>query len=207
MVKPKKEEASTEQQILEAARKIFREKGFDGARMQEIADEAKINKAMLHYYFRSKDQLFRRIFVETMQSFLGTIVLLLNQPSSTWEEKIYAIAERYTDFLKSNPGMPLFVMSELARSGHSVIEDLPVSAVVESSVFIRQLREEQRKKRVREIEPLQVIITIISGLVFPFVARPIIKTIGQFDDKKFNRFLEDRKIIVAEMLITYLRKK
>lgn len=67
---------TTEQKILEAARKIFLEKGLDGARMQDIADKAGINKAMLHYYFRSKDKLFEQIFLEVAGHFLPKIMAI-----------------------------------------------------------------------------------------------------------------------------------
>ncbi|HEX2898201.1 MAG TPA: helix-turn-helix domain-containing protein, partial [Bacteroidia bacterium] len=56
------EKENTEFRILEAARHIFQQKGFDGARMQEIADTAQINKGLLHYYFKSKDALFHKVF-------------------------------------------------------------------------------------------------------------------------------------------------
>ena len=83
MVKEKRT-ATTEQQILEAARKIFREKGFEGARMQEIADAAKINKAMLHYYFRSKELLFQRICHCAMASKVGTVVRQVGTVARRW---------------------------------------------------------------------------------------------------------------------------
>ncbi len=74
MVNAKKSgKSDTEEQILKAARKLFENKGFNGARMQEIADEAGINKSLLHYYFRSKEGLFDQIFLEAFKDFWPSI--------------------------------------------------------------------------------------------------------------------------------------
>jgi TetR/AcrR family transcriptional regulator len=62
--------SETERKILQAAREVFQRKGLYGARMQEIADAAGINKALLHYYFRNKDKLFDAIFSDVFQNFI-----------------------------------------------------------------------------------------------------------------------------------------
>lgn len=69
----------TERKILEAAKRVFGRKGLDGARMQEIADEAGLNKALLHYYFRSKDNLFRAVFREVFQSFFPAVFEMMGE--------------------------------------------------------------------------------------------------------------------------------
>ena len=79
-------DSNTEQIILKAARKVFTHKGFDGARMQEIADEAGINKALLHYYFRSKDKLFEAIFKEVITTFFPRIISVLTSDLSLFEK-------------------------------------------------------------------------------------------------------------------------
>ena len=84
------QELSTEKTILEAAKKVFLDKGFDGARMQEIADEAGINKALLHYYFRSKDKLFDAIFEEAFKQFLPNISDIMVSDISI-EEKVFGM--------------------------------------------------------------------------------------------------------------------
>ncbi len=83
---------STEEAILVAARKVFESKGFDGARMQEISDRAGINRALLHYYFRSKDKMFERIFDEALERFMPLLSTWDQDPDESWElktEKIY----------------------------------------------------------------------------------------------------------------------
>ena len=93
----------TEKIILEAARLVFIRKGFDGARMQEIADEARINKALLHYYFRSKDKLFMAIFVDVIQAFISSSVKFIQDPGHSVFDKIRLFVEKYISLIQENP--------------------------------------------------------------------------------------------------------
>ena len=68
---------TTEQKILEAAQEVFHEKGYDGARMQEIADKASINKGLLHYYFKTKDSLFEAIFSIAFRQMIAQIQAII----------------------------------------------------------------------------------------------------------------------------------
>lgn len=206
MAKLKKDDPDTREQILAAAGKVFRAKGYAAARMQEIADEAKINKALLHYYFESKEKLFGQIFLETMQRFFGTAAGLLNDPATSWKEKIYSIADRYTDFLKANPEIPLFVMNEINRNGETFLQQLPIPEMLDRSRFMQQLKEAQQQKMIAPVAPFQIIITVISNLIFPFIAKPMIQMIGGMDEKKFSRFLDERKTLVPDMVIGFLEK-
>src|ERR1700761_5241380 len=100
---------TTENQIFEAALKVFQKKGLAGARMQEIADEAGINKSMLHYYFRSKEQLFAEVFMRSFKRFVGGNYPILNA-QNTWEEKIPLIIDNYATVLANNPHLAMFVI-------------------------------------------------------------------------------------------------
>src|SRR3954462_1734201 len=92
---------STEERILSAAQKVFLAKGMDGARMQDIADEAGINKALLHYYFRSKDKLFEQIFLNVATAFLPKIFFIL-KGENTLFEKIEKFCDEYiTQIIKT----------------------------------------------------------------------------------------------------------
>uniref|UniRef100_UPI002600CD9D TetR/AcrR family transcriptional regulator n=1 Tax=uncultured Chitinophaga sp. TaxID=339340 RepID=UPI002600CD9D len=78
--------SNTEQLIIAAAKKIFFQKGLSGARMQDIADEAGINKAMLHYYYRSKDKLFDMVFQSAMGEMMVDIKAILEKDASLQEK-------------------------------------------------------------------------------------------------------------------------
>ena len=104
MVK-KKIDQSTEQIILEAAKKVFVRKGMAGARMQDIADEAGINKALLHYYFRNKEKLFEMIFMEAAEKFFPRINAIFDSDQPLFE-KIESFCEEYISVVMENPYLP-----------------------------------------------------------------------------------------------------
>ena len=103
-----------EEKILVAARKVFTTKGMAGARMQDIADEAGINKALLHYYFRDKDKLFEVVFMEEAQKFFPKINAIFNSDVPLFE-KIENFVNEYIDEMQENPYLPWFVMNEVNR--------------------------------------------------------------------------------------------
>ena len=111
----KHKDNKTEEQILEAAQKIFQAKGMDGARMQEIADKASINKAMLHYYYRSKQLLFEAVFKKSFALLAPQLNAILNDDSSL-EDKIKNFTHNYISFIIKHPYLPNFIIQELNRN-------------------------------------------------------------------------------------------
>lgn len=194
----------TETKIKEAARKVFLAQGYDGAKIRQIADEAGVNLAMVNYYFRSKEQLFKSIYAETFREFLGQMAGMLNEPNPL-EVKIWKIVDRYTDFIVSNPLIPSFILSEQQANGGAFFKEINAKGLIEKSFFRKQLVEEASKGNIRPVDPLQIIVTILSSIIFPIVARPIISYVGDLDDAGFRQFMETRKQLVPEMIMTYLR--
>ncbi len=135
-MKPKQTEQNTEQKIKEAAKKVFLERGFDGAKLRHIAEESGTTMAMVNYYFRGKEQLFQRIFMETMGAFLGKVVSILNEEVPL-EIKVWKVADTYTDFLQANPHVPVFVLAELQKDSSEIFEKLNVKGLIESGRFGR----------------------------------------------------------------------
>ena len=109
-----KKDLTTEERILTAARQVFLSRGMDGARMQDIADEAGINKALLHYYFRSKDQLFERIFLEVANAFLPKVFAILDSDLTLFE-KIERFCKEYISQVMTTPYVPIFILNEINR--------------------------------------------------------------------------------------------
>ena len=114
MVKSKEKETGTEEKILAAAKKVFVRKGMDGARMQDIADEAGINKALLHYYFRNKELLFEKIFADSAGRFIPKVKSILLSDADFYQ-KIEQFCAEYITMVMANPYMPVFVMSEMQK--------------------------------------------------------------------------------------------
>ena len=101
------------------------QKGYDGARMQEIADEAGINKALLHYYFRSKDGLFKMVMKDALGVFFPAIISAVVSDLSM-EERLDIFFEKYIDFMQENPEMPRFILFEVAKNPSLIQEFLAV---------------------------------------------------------------------------------
>ena len=200
-------EKDTEAQILEAAKKVFLRKGFDGARMQEIADEAKINKSMLHYYFRSKEFLFERIMRESLEIMFPTLMMTIGG-EGTVIEKAEALVDAYTHNIISNPHIPMFVMYELSRNRVDFMEKMKekMEMIGQPKGFFNQILTEQEQGILKIIPPEQVLINIISLIVFPFLAKPMLKGIFHLSDEKYTDMMIGRKAITKVFLREALLK-
>ena len=203
------ESNKTEQQILEAAYRVFQKKGKAGARMQEIADEAGINKSMLHYYFRNKESLFKKIFLQSMSEFLGSVIPLINNPGTRWEEKIKELVKHYILFMRHRPDLPFFVMNEINQNSQEFFQHLNVNIgdILLKSVFFKQLQQEMQEGKIKTINPLQIFISIVSNIIFPFIAAPMLKKVASMSDKDWELFLDEREILTIELIINYIHKK
>lgn len=186
---------TTDKVILEAAREVFLKKGYAAARMEDIAKTAGMNRALLHYYFRSKKDLFQIIFDQhfsELQSGLQEILSSADQLT----EKIQRIINFYLDKLEANPDLPAFIIQELSVNPERIFQlvrekqRLPGRSRL---VFDDQVREAVRKGRIREIDSRHLMINIISLVVFPYVGRPYAKMFLEHDDASYNAFLKIRR--------------
>ncbi len=195
----------TEGQILEAAKNVFQKKGMDGARMQEIADEAGINKAMLHYYYRSKQQLFEAVFSNAFSLLAPQLNKILNDDSSI-EEKVKNFTSNYISFISKHPYLPNFILQELNRNPKFFEKIQQNSAFPTLEKFKSQVATDVEKGILEPIDGEQLFINIISLNIFPFVATPLIKGFLKIDDKGFKQLMEQRKTAVSEFIINSIKK-
>lgn len=198
-------DTSTEEKILAAARKVFIANGLAGARMQEIADEAGINKALLHYYFRSKDKLFETILFETMQSFLPRVNAIFTSDLPL-EEKIPAFCTEYIDKMLANPFIPLFVVNEINNQPDDFFKKIWGGKKPDVSILVSQLETAIKEKRITPVSPAQLIMNIMSMCVFPFVARPMFQRVMGVSDKQFRQLMEERKKEIPAFIMAALRR-
>lgn len=187
------QDSSTENKIKEAARKVFHEKGYAATRTRDIAEEAGINLALLNYYFRSKEKLFGLIMTETMSGFLKQLTPLLNDDSTTLEQKIELIASNYINFLSEEPVVPLFILSEIRNNPEKLLEKLPIGDTVLSSVFMKQYQAAVKNGSMSESNPLQFLMNLMGLVIFPFIAQPMLKELGKVDNKMFDQMMQERK--------------
>jgi len=201
------QQKDTEQQILIAARKVFIEKGLDGARMQEIADEAGINKALLHYYFRSKDKLFEMIFQEEIGKFFPKMVTLMASPEVSFEDKIRAFVDNYISIFINNPFLAPFILREIHRNPETITNYFAKARINPDHIkFALSMLGQQLNMNFDEAR--HFIVNMISLCIFPFAGRPLIgRLLFQGDESEYNMFLEQRKRVVADLIINVYKSK
>jgi TetR/AcrR family transcriptional regulator len=194
---------TTEERILEAAKKVFHTRGLEGARMQEIANEAGVNKALVHYYFRNKDNLFAAVFEDAFGRLLAKVnEVFLSELAFT--VKIEVFIDYYLTFLSQNSYLPLFILNGLRdRPGQMkvLLDRMHLSPERLMVIIRKQVKEELGI----DIDPLHLYISILSLSVFPVVARPMIQAIFGFSDEQTERFSEERKTVVPEFIINALK--
>jgi|SRR5882757_6476673 len=210
MAKAKKvivEEASTEEKIKEAAKKLFTRKGFAATRTRDIAEEAGINLALLNYYFRSKQKLFDIIMLENFKQFIQGITVKVYDDTATVGEKIEKIAASYIDFLTLHPDLPLFILNELRGNPSKIAEKINEEVAPMRAHLIRQLQDAGKSGKIPSIEPFHFIANLIGLTVFPFVARPILQRVTNVSDDRFQALMQERKKLVPIWLKSMLETK
>jgi TetR/AcrR family transcriptional regulator len=201
------EKENTEYRILEAARLIFLQKGFDGARMQEIADTAQINKGLLHYYFRSKDALFYKVFGIAFDAMVRRIAEVLNSDRPLLE-KIDLFCATYIGMMARNAYLPRFVIHEISKHPDRFLNQLGKHhQLPDLQVFYRQVEQEAAAGRIRPTDPRQLLVNMLSMSVFPFLAQPMIQMIHNMDKHGFEQFVKARKTEVAQFVIHAIQIK
>ncbi|WEK35252.1 MAG: TetR/AcrR family transcriptional regulator [Candidatus Pseudobacter hemicellulosilyticus] len=201
-----KTDDSTEQKILEAARLVFLEQGMAGARMQDIADRAGINKALLHYYFRSKEKLFEVIFLEAATRFMPRVSILFEADMPVFD-KLHAFTDAYISMLMENPFLPAFMIGEMQKQDPTVfLERIWGGKRPAVQIFAKQVEREIAAGIIKPIQPAQLVINLMALCIFPFAARPMAKLVWDINDQQFFALMNERKTSVADFIIDSIRK-
>jgi len=191
---------STEDKILEAAKNVFVAKGMEGARMQEIADEAGINKALLHYYFRSKERLFEAIFVEIIK-FAFPKITRIAQSEEPIINKIEQVIDAYIDLLIKHPFIPGFIIKELNRDPSGLFK-MVVKFGLNPQVIFDQIQLAMDRGEIIQMPPRHLAANILSMCIFPFAARPIISFVMFKDDQKaLEAFYFERADVIKQFVV------
>jgi AcrR family transcriptional regulator len=196
---------STEQRILSAAKKVFIAKGMAGARMQDIANAAGINKALLHYYFRSKEKLFEMIFKEVIHEFLPKINFIFESEKSLFE-KIGMFCREYIDQIRKTPYLPVFILNEINQQPEVLIKKMWGNRKPPVDLFFNQVQKEIRKGTIKPIHPAQLLMNMLSLCIFPFAAQPIIELVCGISKPQFDKLMEERKTMIPQMIIESIKK-
>ncbi|MGD9931615.1 MAG: TetR/AcrR family transcriptional regulator [Mangrovibacterium sp.] len=197
---------NTEEKILNAATTVFVRKGMDGARMQEIADEAGINKALLHYYFRSKDKLFDAIFSKIIGFAFPKIGQIL-QSDMDFKSKVEQAIDTYIDLLLKYPYLPGFILKEINRDP-SVFFKLIMKHGFNLKPMLNVISDAMDRGEIVCMKPEHLVVNVIGLCVFPFAAKPVVSFVAFNEDKVATQaFLEERKQEVKQFVLRAIEPK
>ncbi|MEN8229104.1 MAG: helix-turn-helix domain-containing protein [Bacteroidota bacterium] len=193
----------TEQKIIASAEKLFYQKGKAGTSMQDIADDAGINRTLLNYYFRSKDQLFEAVFRNALSSFVPNLAAMLHSDIS-FKDYVPLLIETVIDAMLENPQIPIFVLQELSSNPNRMPEIIKEMGI-DPEVAMNKMEHEQREEPGSLMDPRQVIINILSLCIFPFAARPVVTEIlFNGDTDAYIEAMKQRKQILPLMVEKFL---
>ena len=195
-----------EQRILVAAQTVFLRKGFISTSMSDIATEAGIGRTSLHYYFRTKDVLFEAMVKTFVKNIFPDIEKIVDG-EGTFLDKLTRIVDRYLDVLKVNPFMPLFFITEINRDQDHFLkvflsQEQPIAVLTKLRL---QVEQEMQARVLRTIPIVDLISTVGSLMIFPFLLRRLI--ISQYlheNSTLFNQFIDRKKMQIIEVLTQLL---
>jgi len=172
----KLKDSKTEEVILDAAKVVFMEYGLYGARMQQIADRAGINKALLHYYFRNKERLFDRVFENALSRYFQNMEVLLDE-SLPIIDRVHSYADRFIDFLAEYPQMAIFLIKEVSLN-QALFEEKVNRHKKEKASLILVLNHGIQRGEIQPVDAMMFFVNLVSLCTYPFVARPIFKVVA-----------------------------
>ena len=202
---PESADRETRERILDAAHAVFLKKGTAGSRTQEIADEAGVNKALVHYYFGTKAALADAIFDRSMGAIMPRIFGILADDERSLEQKVHDITREQIDFHSSRPYLAGYVVSELHAEPERVAAVFRKRGGPPLDVLRKQLREAAKSGRIRAISAEQFVVNLMGLLVFPFALRPALSILVGIEPSGWPAFMEERKRVVPEFILAGLR--
>lgn len=190
----------TELALLRTARAEFEEKGYSGARMQEIADRAGMSKAALHYYFRSKDNLFQKVFDEALNEFIP-VVSTWEMDSLSWEEKVGRFTEKMMEFIEK--GSMLFLVREINRDPGLIAKRIQNKR--RPNLFVAYFEQLIAAGKVRAVDSQLLYIFINSLCFYPAINKVMFTEALRLTPKQYETLMSQYAGAVASFFIHALK--
>lgn len=188
----------TEQKIVASAEKLFYMKGKAGTSMQDIADDAGINRTLLNYYFRSKDQLFEAVFRKAMSVFVPNLAAMLHSEMS-FGEYVPKLIRTVIDAMLENPQIPIFVLQELSSNPERMPQVIREMGI-DPALAVSKMQKENHHGTAGFSDPRQIILNLLSMCIFPFAARSVVTEIlYQGDNEAYIAAMKERKEVLPVM--------
>jgi len=205
-------DGDTEQRILDAAHAVFLRRGTAGARTQEIAKEAGVNSALLHYYFRTKDRLAEAVFRRAASQLMPAVIGILGSEAEL-ERKVEQVIEVELRQLLETPYLPGYILSELTHHPERVRQLFSAATGMQPAdmgtrvfkVLKAQIDARVKAKRMHPMAPEQFTINLLALCVFPFAARPMVMALLGLDQAGFEQFINRRRRELPPFFLRALR--
>lgn len=204
MPEPVTPKSGTRSRLLEAATVHFAQKGFEGARTQAIADDAGVNKAMLYYHFQDKEHLYRETLTSIFGSLFQQIFPVLMRGDLPARDRLLSVAGIYQQYLLEHPDLRSLMLRELAAGGANLkrvlseqLGQIPGGGVEQLFTQIQGMID---AGQIRSGDPRQIFLHIISLIIFPFVARPLLETVWDLTPQEYSALLEGRIQAITDLL-------
>jgi AcrR family transcriptional regulator len=192
-------QTETEEKIIASAEKLFYQKGKAGTSMQDIADDAGINRTLLNYYFRSKDQLFEAVFRKAMGAFVPELAVMMSTDIS-FEEYVPAMVEKIIDTMLENPQIPIFVLQELSSNPErmpQIIKEMGIDPAKAMEI----MGGGGVVPPLADMDPRQIILNLMSLCIFPFAAKPVVLDIlYNGDNEAYIEAMKERKTLLPRII-------
>ncbi len=196
---------TTREKIKAAALEIFMERGYDGARMQEIADRAGANKAMIHYYFSSKDALFEALIRETFEELFKLFDEMGDFSYDDPKKWIEKIVQTHFNFIAAHPNLPRVMVREL-NSNNPIVEQVLADLMKQFgarrlAMIVSMIRDRIAAGKLRAVDPKQTMWNIVALNIFYFAFKPFIQAAWPEDVNEEAQLLQQREQAIIDLLL------
>jgi AcrR family transcriptional regulator len=201
-------EKSMELTILETAEQMFLERGFTATSTTQIAKSVGCNQALIHYYFRTKENLFNSIFESKFKLLFQRVFDTTQLENLSFSDKIKHIVETHFDILAENPKMPMLILNELSRQPEQLkilkerLHALPEKLI---SIMSKELEVEIAAGKVKNCTFIDIMFTIVSLNLALFTILPIAVNLAELDEIKLKFLLAHRRAENVNIVLSYLR--
>lgn len=205
----KKDDQNMELKILESAEKLFLEQGFLKTTTGQIAQLAGCNQALVHYYYRTKEQLFERVYEQKIQLLFSNFIAEV-ETCDSFEESITRMVRMHFRFLKENPMLPSFLLNESLNNPLERMSALKAKLSVLIPTVKRRLEETLNREiaagNIRPISVLDLLFSIISLNVMPFLVMPLFQTLSDSSSEEMQTLLAHREEETVNLILARLKK-
>ncbi|MFR9165621.1 MAG: TetR/AcrR family transcriptional regulator [Dysgonomonas sp.] len=196
----------TQEHIVETAKKLFIENGYQATSIRDIATNADVNVSMINYYFRSKLNLFEIIFDDAFKIFTERIssILTSDLPFFTLIEKW---VDSYYEILIKYPQISIFLLNEMNKGHEYLMDRVRKQGLYEIYVtFSKRVEHEVKKGTIKNIPSISIIMEVLSLCLFPFMFGKLIISFNNQPVETYSSIMNAHREKVIDLIISGLKK-